>query len=552
MNPGSSVASAKMKRSPIPVHPLLVAISPILTLLAANLNEIYFSDAWRSLAVASLVSILLLCILRLVFKDWQRAAILTSLLLILFFSYGHLYTAIKSKSILGFVIGRHRYLLILWMFLASAGTCLIWRGFGKNSRVTVALNWIAAASLILPIFTIGNHLIQPRTTDVTQSPISEGVSDGNTLHPSMPTRDIYYIIPDAYARNDVLDERYGYDNAEFISFLQDHDFYVAEKSTSNYLLTMLSLSSSLNLNYLSDLGIDTSQGFDAAVFSDLIKNSFVRETLEGMGYQTIGVPTGYVVTELYDADLFLTPDISRLDELKIKNAISSFESMLLFNSGIRILLDWQDPTSSILAERLQEPFRVQREYTLSAFDHLETIPTIDGPKFVFIHIISPHRPYLFGPNGEENQETEPFSFAEIDENVNDEDAPKYLGQLTFITSKIEQAITSILEQSETAPIIILQSDHGPGLGVDWDEPSPASLADRRSILNAYYFPDGCDALLYNEITPVNSFRVLFNCYFNGSFEMLAEETYLHVSEGDKYKTPVQFIPVSNLVDGDSQ
>jgi len=98
MNPGSSVASAKMKRSPIPVHPLLVAISPILTLLAANLNEIYFSDAWRSLAVASLVSILLLCILRLVFKDWQRAAILTSLLLILFFSYGHLYTESLSLS----------------------------------------------------------------------------------------------------------------------------------------------------------------------------------------------------------------------------------------------------------------------------------------------------------------------------------------------------------------------------------------------------------------------------------------------------------------------
>jgi hypothetical protein len=46
--------------------------------------------------------------------------------------------------------------------------------------------------------------------------------------------DIYYVILDGYARADILDELYGYDNSRFLDYLERHGFFVAETSHSNY------------------------------------------------------------------------------------------------------------------------------------------------------------------------------------------------------------------------------------------------------------------------------------------------------------------------------
>ena len=46
-----------------------------------------------------------------------------------------------------------------------------------------------------------------------------------------------------------------------------------------------------------------------------------------------------------------------------------------------------------------------------------------------------------------------------------------------------------------------------------------------SILNAYYLPDQNPNLIYEHITPVNSFRLIFNTYFNESFDLLEDRSY---------------------------
>jgi hypothetical protein len=47
------------------------------------------------------------------------------------------------------------------------------------------------------------------------------------------------------------------------------------------------------------------------------------------------------------------------------------------------------------------------------------------------------------------------------------------------------------------------------------------------ILNAYYLPDAGGGELYESISPVNSFRVLFNTYFGGKLELLADTAYFY-------------------------
>jgi hypothetical protein len=82
------------------------------------------------------------------------------------------------------------------------------------------------------------------------------------------------------------------------------------------------------------------------------------------------------------------------------------------------------------------------------------------------------------------------------------------------------------------PVIIVQADEGPYPPAledqtrhDW---TTATLEEREikfGILNAWYVPDGRDIGLYPEISPVNTFRLLFNAYFDTDLPILPDESF---------------------------
>jgi hypothetical protein len=45
-------------------------------------------------------------------------------------------------------------------------------------------------------------------------------------------------------------------------------------------------------------------------------------------------------------------------------------------------------------------------------------------------------------------------------------------------------------------------------------------------LNAYYLPNIDADALYSSITPVNSFRLIFNLYFETDFNLLPDKSYV--------------------------
>ena len=61
------------------------------------------------------------------------------------------------------------------------------------------------------------------------------------------------------------------------------------------------------------------------------------------------------------------------------------------------------------------------------------------------------------------------------------------------------------------------------------------LRKKTGILNAYYLPDVDKSVLYPSITPVNSFRVIFNLYFNTDFELLPDEIYVFADSDHPYR-----------------
>ena len=64
------------------------------------------------------------------------------------------------------------------------------------------------------------------------------------------------------------------------------------------------------------------------------------------------------------------------------------------------------------------------------------------------------------------------------------------------------------------------------------------------IINAYYMPNGKKDSLYSSISPVNTFRIIFNSYFNAKYDILNDESYILPAGVNK---PYKFIKVTDLI-----
>lgn len=493
------------------LHPFLFAIYPVFALLAYNIEVTRISSALRPLLFSLIGAAVLLIIGKVIFKDWYTAGLFTTLALVLFFSYGHIYNELENVQILDFPIGRHRYWIPFWIAIFSLS---IWWGKGRDwnaEALTRILNIIAVFALIFPIFQIGHYQIR---SSQTRTQIYGSAFAANLRLPvDSPPPDIYYIILDGYARDDILDKFYGLDNTEFISNLNQLGFFIAYCSQSNYAQTQLSIASSLNANYLDNLNQRYQVGNTSRLgLPELIKNSAVRQTFESLGYKTIAFDSGYDGTRIKDADEYYSP--------KVVQDINDFEDLFIRTTFARVI------TEGVAFINLPPNWEVRdkahRERILFTLDKLKDIPNMEGPKLVFAHIISPHWPHVFGPEGEPVHE-------------HPDSVSGYKNQVIFISKQIQSVLEAIINNSEVPPIIILQGDHGSVI---------ESPQRRMSILNAYFLPHDGDLLLYEEISPVNTFRLIFNYYFGGEFPLLEDVSYF-----SSYEDPYNYLIIQNKRSG---
>lgn len=492
-----------------PYYPLLFAAYPAVALMGININEAEPGMLWRPLIVLVLTAFLLLLVLRLLLKDWHRSAILLGILIFLFFIYGHLYLYLKKIEFAGIILGRHRFMLPIWIGLLLLAAWWTIRFVRDPRRLTSTLNLVSIFLLIYPSYQITSYVIQKEQTD--RSALAVVQSQGASL-PLGYAPDIYYIILDAYGRQDVLMEMFGYDNAPFIRSLESRGFYVAKCSQSNYGQTMLSLTSSLNFDYLDSLTSQLTADTDRrAPLRALGQYNKVRSFLDSQGYNIVSFATDFPVSEWKDADYFLSPP---------PMGMRDFEIMLAQTSAWRIPMDM---TNESPEKRSAEWYRHRTLFALQQLE--ETVPKIDSPKFVFAHLVIPHHPFVFGPNGEsldyETSGVPDFKEYKV----------KYPDQVTYINKRIEKIVDLILRTSPNPPIIVIQGDHGP---------APFDIIERRmKNLNAYYFPDNTDGL-YPTITPVNTFRVILDKYFKQNYPLLDDRSLF-----SEYDIPYNYVEMPN-------
>lgn len=500
-----------MRRNPWPVYLALAAVFPILALLARNVGQAAVSDGLRAGLVSILAAVTVFLAGWLLLKDLYRAALLSLLLTIIVFSYGHVYQTLEGLAIAGVSLGRHRFLLPAWLALTLVGCVLIIRGRPNARRLTPALNLVAIVLVAMPLTILGVYQLRLERTAVEAARSGQPLPSLQDAGEAPP--DIYYIILDAYGREDSLRNVFGYDNSGFLESLKAMGFYVADKSRSNYAQTELSLLSSLEMDYLQALGHDQC---DPCARAPRIRNAATVKALDRLGYSLVALESGYDATEWTDADVYLSRGTSSMSRLQLVGGINSLEALLIRTSIGLAILDSTDVRPRALQPVERGPLDDQRELILFQLDQLGRIPNIPGPKFVFAHIVAPHFPYVLGPSGEAVIPDAALA-GEVPSGPQwHDEARGYTGQLEYLNKRMLEAVKQILATSARPPVIILQGDHGPWVG---------SVPVRMQILNAYYLPQEGSSQVNPSISPVNSFRVVLDKYFGAELPLLEDRSY---------------------------
>ena len=310
-----------------------------------------------------------------------------------------------------------------------------------------------------------------------------------------------------------LNTVYDYDNSDFVKFLQERNFYVAKNSHSNYAETFLAMASTLNMKYVNYLS-DTvgKESLDQRIPYQMISNNHVMKNLKSVGYEIYNFDSGWWGTrslQIADANLCSKNQNMDFHTLHALKQISVFRAFDIFI---------KDPSSEIFHQERRDRISCQ-------FDDITKIKQeTEKPVFVFMHVMAPHDPYVFGPDGEEvdyKYTFGPTGTAYLDPN---EEKTAYLNQLIYLTKILKDVIKNLQENSENQTIIIVQSDTGPStkFGETMNE---MHQVDRMSIFNAYYFPNGKYDLLSDDVTPVNSFRIVFDSYFETNYGLVDDRIF---------------------------
>ncbi len=461
-----------------------------------------------------------------------RAGLIAALVLLGFFSYGHLYELVEGVRLGNFLVGRHRFLLIGLFAPTALLTFLLVRFRGPMEtpmRAAMVAGALAVAmSLVTGVAqdTIAALLIPPAASNVG-SDWREFDGRGTAQLP-----DIYYVVLDGYARADVLNRIYQLDNSNFVRDLESLGFYVADDAVANYVQTRLSLAATFNMEYVDAIAGSLPPWLAEIQIDERTWDSRLRRILERYGYQTVAFESGFTYSEFPEADLYLVAgeDPRYRSEQVGSLHVNSYEALLLNTTLLRVPMEWAERNKLRAASQLySSPHEDHRRRIRYAMSKLPDITQLEGPHFIFVHILAPHPPFVFDEEGDARVPIRPYSLRDgssyMAEASRKEYVDGYRQQVLYLNEGLLPTLEAIIEGSETPPVIVLQADHGPGAYLDWDSPEQTDLEERISILNAVYLQGQRSEQLYPGLSSVNTFRVVFNWLFEPDQPLLADRSY---------------------------
>ena len=448
------------------IFPFLLAFFPSWILILKNYDELIFQDILISLAIVS-VSIIIWIVIRKIIKNGNKAALITGVGVVFFFYFGYVQDALKGILVSNIPVNKTSILVPISIIIF----------------IILTIYFIKSKNNFEPIIKIANVVSITLILVVCVQFIIPGASAEKP--------NVYHIILDEYTDNEILTKKFGYNNEKFLEFLNNNGFYMHDKLFSTFGGTVKELNVILNMEYPKKLRW-MSEDYES------LNNNKVMSIFSNQDYSVIETNSMMRWKNFSDVDTKLCYDTNFIN--------SEFLDQVLGKSIIRYFL-----------EKYQQDTR--RDTVRCTFDVLNEITLkTDGPKYVFSHVYVPHPPFLFGPNGENVIPDR----REISGLQSWENPQGYVNQLIYATNEITVVIKNIVKNDPNA-IIIVQGDTGTLTGADISKKTMKEIYQAHSILYAVRIPDVEDS---DYMIPVNTYRIIFNNYFNMNYDYLEYHSYL--------------------------
>ena len=329
-----------------------------------------------------------------------------------------------------------------------------------------------------------------------------------------PKRDIYLIILDEYANAEVTQARYGFDNRAFLDSLR-HLGFVVPVVHSNYVHTLLSIPSMLNASQLADISTDVGRGArDPTVPNYLVENNRAVAYLRSQGYRFAFFPSLWWPATRHNPNA----DMEAHDRFDVMRELARTE--LRRDLRMASMLD--------LLHRERTWQTADADYLVRTFSGLSRVPRMPGPVFAFAHVLSPHKPFTF------SGDCQPLS-----RGVKELKNP-YVEQVECLDRMVLRLVTMLIRDSDVPPVILLQGDHGtPSPGFDSAATAeaipPAAAHERLGAFDAYYLPDHGAAAFGDNVTVVNVLGDVLRYYAGADLRREPDDMYL-----SSYSRPYAF------------
>ena len=447
------------------IFPFLLAFFPSWQLILKNYDELIFQDILISLVVVAL-SVIAWIVITKIIKNANKAALITGVGTGFFFYFGYLQDALDGIMIFGIPINKTSILLVISIIIFIISIIYFVKS-RNNFQLPIKIANVFTITLIL--FSLVQFTIPGALAEEPN---------------------VYHIILDEYTDNEILMKNFNYDNEEFLKFLDKNGFYIPNKSFSTFESTPDELNLILNMDYPIKKGW-VSDSYQA------MKNNKVMSIFSEQNYSIIETNSMMRWKNFSDVDTKLCYDA---------NIYSEFLEQILRKSIIKYFLE-------------QHHDNTRRDVIRCTFNELNEIASqSNGPTYVFSHIYVPHPPFIFGPNGENVTP----DHSDISGLQSWENPSGYVNQVIYATNQVSIVIKNIVKNDPSA-IIIIQGDTGTFTGIeDISKRKMNDIYQVHSILYAVRIPDVNNL---ENVGPVNTYRIIFNNYFNTNYEYLEQRNY---------------------------
>lgn len=436
----------------------------------------------------------------LLYKQFQKSAIAATVSGLLFLFFGDLRESFQNSEVkLLAVFSEYKFFLLL-IFVPFVIFLFLLKKKINALKTTFYLNLVFLIYSSIEIYNeikLFNSKQQQVTKHIQTVPVSDSVQK------NLP--DIYYIVPDCYPSTAYQKEMLATDNSGFDSSLAALGFYLVTNSKSNYNRTAFSLLCTFTMSYPPWLANNNSVNafyYNKAITEISTADAF--QIMEANGYSFVNLSLfDFKNTKALKKEKFLSTTTSEM--------IFKFTFWSYFSSDI--LASWVFNKADNWKKMMIQTNEPKRAYNKKIIDSLlNGITNQPKPAFVYAHLMMPHAPYFYDSTGKALPNDSIYTKAFYT------DRKKFAGYIKYTNQNLLNLIRATQSKTNGKAVIILQSDHGIA---DLDA---TRESDAFRNYTAIYYPDSNYSQLYNSMSNVNIFRLVFNKFLRQQLPLLPDNS----------------------------